>query len=377
MNLFLYIPKSNQLDFISIEQKIARIRKNGNNFLRICLVNRAKEVQFLNFNTIKKGLEKKSSEIVNLVNNIIDNQYKDETENIKIQFLEQFLNAPKSIYGLLDTLGMNIIDIVDCRAVINKYKLQRKARQLYNTQFYYIKDKLKEKLTSIVKTDMWLDDVLTEFTDIKKDVKEINQLKKEIKEDLDKNIKDSFGEIKETGLELLAIDKILDPELDTKICIIEEMYELIKNTKVTNIIKKGCKMQLSAEEVVQSISINGMSLSKNNKCFISNIYMRWNRSLPLGAEVTLEKLPSREFIFTRNLFDEVCKKQGKIPTNKKISLAMQLIELNYITGYTISKGTIYYKNNPITKDKLDKLVSPLIKSIYNISDKRISSLKTK
>lgn len=381
VNVFVYIPKADRLNFNSIEQKIARLRKPGFNFLRICLVDREKEDnKIISFNSIERMLQEEAKENVNLINNSVDTAYKGQPLEVKNDFIDFFLNAPKSLNGVLDTLGMGVIDNVDCRAEINIYKLRRKARQLYDSQFYYDKERLKEELIKIVKTDLWLDDVLVDKNeDNAKEIQEVSQIKKETKQEQEEIIKNAFLELKENELQELFMEKLADVELDTKVCMIEEIYELIKDTKIPSIIKKGQKMNINVSDLIDSIIENGTSQAKNNKRFLEISYINWNKEFKLGNETSFDKILNKEYVYTRKLFDSVALKQGRVTNAKKKALLIQLIENNCIKGFEIKSGDIYKSNKKATQKQCDKILFEVIQSIYLLSSDnkgfKISSLK--
>lgn len=400
MNVFVYIPKANHLNINKICQEVARFRvgrgQQSDNMLKICLPNRVKEDNYIrSFTSIKKDLRKQAENNLNALVSLLDSLYKDENISIKQNLIERVLASPKSLYNVQDTYSLSVIELDEENSipVINEFKLQRKAKEIYESQFFYNIPKLQEKLKDTLHADIWLDIVHLENESFKEEFQEVKEIKKELKEQKQDNIKEIFKQIKEYRWEYIFTIKANDPDLDTQITFIEEAYKELENTNIIKLTRQAEKMQIAPWDIVDSFIENGDSITKNRKQFVKHEYIRLNNEYPLGATIKPKDIPHKDYVYCRLIFDDVCKKQGKLSQGNKLSLLIQLIDNNILRdskSYVIKNGTVYKnkKNGsattlkPLDKKDIDKLTTPIITTVYKLSvcsDNKtyISSLKTK
>lgn len=413
---FVFLPRATHVNFNRIVQQVARLRvKQGvehQNMLKICLPLRKKENNFIkSFESIKAELRERVENNINGIMQPLQNQYADQSPEVKKELIKMFLSAPLSYFNVMESYSLGVIELDEenIKPVLNEFKLQRKAKELYESQFFYNIPKLEKKLKGLIHTDAWLETIKIEDTNLKEIFEEVKEEKKKVNEEKQDFIKDTFQQIQEYELEDIFIDKIYDSDLNTGINIIEESYDKLERTNIVDLAKKGFKMHISPKEIIQSFIDHGDSVAKNRKQFLAYEYQNWNRALPLGASVTLNKTVTKEYVYCRNIFDTICIKQGRLSQSKKREFLIKLIESKIVKGYEIKEGNIYHKlskkqiesekkkekdkefsvnekgvvcmvprktktNTPITKEKIDKIVLPLINTIYNVSNDKLSSL---
>ena len=175
--------------------------------------------------------------------------------------------------------------------------------------------------------------------------------------------------------------------------MVENWYKELKDTNIPMlVIKKGDRFKVEPEDMINSFIENGDSVAKNEKQFEKYQYIRYNKEFPIGEEITIDEkninYKFNKYVYCRKVFDDVCKKQGRITQSKKISLLIELVKHNLLKNYKYSirganqvcrckKNDPDEMSKPLSKKDIDKLVMPVIALVYNISDdKRISSLKT-
>lgn len=395
MNIFIYIPKANHLNINKIRQEVARFRvgrgQQSDNMLKICLPKRDKEDNYItSYTSIKKDLRKKGENNLNWVVSALDSLYKDENKTIRENFIKSVLASPKSLYNVIDNYSLGFIELDEESGmpVINEFKLQRKAKEIYESQFFYNIPELEKKLQDSINSDIWLDTIYLENESFKEEFQEVKKAKKDLKEQKQNFIKDTFRQIQEYRWEYIFTIKANDPDLDTQITFIEEAYKELENTNIFKLTKQADKMGISPWDMVKSFIDNGDSITKNRNQFMSYKYMRLNKKYPLGAEVTQKEIPYKDYVYCRKILDDTCRKQGRLSQSKKLGLLIQLIENNILRdskSYEIKYGTVYKckkndspsKAKPLDKENIDKLVMPIITTVYNLCDnnKMLSSLK--
>lgn len=399
LNVFYLCTQKDRLSFNSIEQKTARIRNGGNNILRLYFVDREQPAEYIpSITSIRDNILEQVKGFIDIEEKAL-NYLGLTSPSDKASFWEHQLNTPMSIFSTSLPLAGRICDIdEEGNPQINHYKLEKVTIDLYDSLFYYNKEKLKERLESIIKCDVWLDDIVMREVEEIAEIKENEKLLKEEKEHIKNVFKECISEIIEHDLSNMLLEKVLDQNLETGIGAVEEVYSFIsENTKAVNLIKEGYKQNLEIDEILNFLLEHGDNKQKFLKLIKIKENINLNRALPIGSEVTLEKVPRKEYVFTRNQLDTVCKKQGTITKQIKLNLMIMLIENNFFGGsyrnkFEIIKGDIYHKgkevtskgakqkNTPkkITSTTMDKLTLELIQSIYNISKDRnqfkISSL---
>lgn len=385
LNVFYLCTQKDRLSFNSIEQKVARIRCNSNNILRLYFVDREMPKEYIqSITSIRDNILEQVKGFIDVSESV--SQYLRHTSPAdKTIFWEHLLNTPMSIFSTSLPLAGRICDIdEEGNPQINPYKLEKATIDLYDSLFYYNKEKLKERLESIIKCDVWLDDIVMREVEEIAEIKENEKLLKEEKEHIKNVFKECISEIIEHDLSNILLEKVLDQNLETGIGAVEEVYSFIsENTKAVNLIKEGYKQNLEIDEILNFLLEHGDNKQKFLKLIKIKENINLNRALPIGSEVTLEKVPRKEYVFTRNQLDTVCKNRGRITKQIKLNLMIMLIENNFFGGsyrnkFEIIKGDIYHKgkevtskgakqkNTPkkITSTTMDKLTLELIHSIY-------------
>ena len=398
LNVFYLCTKRNHLSFNSIEQKTARLRNEGNNILRLYFVDREKPAEYIpSITSIRENLLDQVNGFIEIEEKAL-NYLGITSPADKIRFWEHQLNTPMSIFSTSLPIASRICVIdEEGNPQINPYKLEKLTIELYDSLFYYNKEKLRERLESIIKCDLWLDDVVMREVEEIPELKENEILLKEEKEHTKSMFRACISEIIEDDLGELLLEKVLDPDLNTGIGAVEEVYSFIsENTKAVNLIKEGYKQNLEINEILDFLLEHGDNRQKFLKLIKIKENINLNRALPIGAEVTLEKVPRKEYVFTRNQLDQVCKKQGKVTNQIRYNLMVMLIENNFFGGYyknkfEIVKGDIVHKGKEVTSkgaklkktpkkitpSTMDKITNELIQSIYNTSlDRKYLKLKS-
>lgn len=388
LNVFYLCTKRNHLSFNSIEQKTARLRNEGNNILRLYFVDREKPAEYIpSITSIRENLLDQVNGFIEIEEKAL-NYLGITSPADKIRFWEHQLNTPMSIFSTSLPIASRICDIdEEGNPQINPYKLEKLTIELYDSLFYYNKEKLRERLESIIKCDLWLDDVVMREVEEIPELKENEILLKEEKEHTKNMFRACISEIIEDDLGEILLEKVLDSDLNTGIGAVEEVYSFIsENTKAVNLIKEGYKQNLEINEILDFLLEHGDNRQKFLKLIKIKENINLNRALPIGSDVTLEKVPRKEYVFTRNQLDQVCKKREKVTNQIRYNLMIMLIENNFFGGYyknkfEIIKGDIVYKgkeatskgakqkNTPkkVTSTTIDKITNELIQSIYNTS----------
>lgn len=337
-------------------------------------------------------LKGKAENNINWLVSGLNSLYKDQSNDIRNKFIQSTLASPMSLYNVQDSFSLGVIELDEENSmpVINEFKLQRKAKEVYESQFFYNIAELEKKLKSMLNVETWLDTVIIQSESFKEEFEIVAEVKKELKEEKKERIKEIFSQIKEYNLEDIFTVKVSDPDLDTQITFIEEAYKELENTNIIKLTKQAEKMEIEPLDIVNSFIENSDSMTKNKRQFISYEYIRLNNKYPIGAELPTEGI-KKEYLCCRKLLDDICKKQGKLTQSKKQSLLIELIRYNIVKDskqYVIIKGKVckYKKNGsdttlkPLDKKDIDKLTKPIITTVYNVkvcSDGKeiISSLK--
>lgn len=391
VNIFVYIPNSKHLDFNRIQQEVARFRVGTgqitNNTLKVCLpCSEIKNKLIKLFDKIKKELRKEGEETVEYITNYINHIHKNDTKKAKNEIMKKMLAFPKSTFNLLEKTSLGFIELDEENGVlvINELKLQHKAKQIFESQFYHNIPELGKELKSRLNVNTWLEPVYIKGENFKEEVKAIKTAKKDLKEEKKDITKETLEQIKEYELEYFFVQKVINPEV-CQSDFIENAYKKLKDTHIPMLTREGETIGIEPQDMVNSFIENGDSKAKNRYVFKSYEYIMFNNDYPIGEEIPPKEV-KKEFLYTRKVLDEVCKKQGRITQSLKQSLLIEFVKHNVIKGYKIVKDKVCKdkKNDsgdqpkPLSKKEIDKLVMPIIALVYNLSgDNRISSLKSR